>query len=136
MCLTSAILPNKSVRCLCCAGSRDIDIVLPFHEFVCNFAESIACYVDKFKLFLHAGGHSVQETCQFFVDIFLESCPVPSTHFLDVCVYISREGECVRAPTPERLCILPSDWNSFCCWVFKSCSSAFDGFAYIFVGDI
>jgi hypothetical protein len=51
-------------------------------------------------------------------------------------VYPARESAFTPPPTPERVCIKPSDWNSFCCWVFKSCSSTFDGFAYIFVGDI
>ena len=69
-------------------GGGVVDLVCRVDGHISDVTEHSSFHIDKIEAALHAGGHSFRKFEETFSDILQESGTAPSTHFLDLPVFI------------------------------------------------
>jgi hypothetical protein len=99
-----------SVYALCnIAGNlcsrRAIDVIILLDAFGHNSVVSVPRNVYKFEVLLHVCSHPRRVAGQFLMNIFLKSGPFLMPQFLDLCVRVARQSQCVCPPAPKGVCV-------------------------------
>jgi hypothetical protein len=61
-----------------------------WHIVICVYV-----YINKFEIPFHFCSHSFRVTRKLLPDVFSEGSTSPTSHFLNLCVGIAREGQCI-----------------------------------------
>ena len=116
---------------LCCASST----VLLQNQFIRNIMESISRNVNKVEFSFHSSRHSFCKACQFLTNVFAKSRAPPSSHFLNLCIGVPRQCQCVRSTAAERMRIDSLYWYPFFRWILEHARRNLQRFGHVFCRD-